>query len=152
MSTAIHHAVEAARGGRNPSLIARMPSGWAVMGDPQVLRGYSLLLPDPVVPSLNSLDAAQRVAFLLDMVRLGDALLKSTGCARVNYEILGNLEPALHAHVVPRYADEPETHRTKPVWTYDWKARPPFDSARDDGLRQAIRAAIVSDAPTTTSR
>ena len=25
-------------------------SGWAVLGDPQITRGYCLLLPDPVVP------------------------------------------------------------------------------------------------------
>jgi hypothetical protein len=29
-----------------------MESGWAVFGDVQVLNGYCLLLPDPVVPTL----------------------------------------------------------------------------------------------------
>ena len=31
-----------------------MPSGWAVLGDTQILPGYSLLLPDLVVPDLNA--------------------------------------------------------------------------------------------------
>ena len=29
---------------------------------------------------------------------------------RVNYAIFGNVEPALHAHVIPRYRSEPEAH------------------------------------------
>ncbi len=80
-------------------VICRVPSGWAVLGDTQFLRGYSLLLPDPVVPDLNTLSKIQRAEFLHDMTVLGDALLEVTGAARINYEILGNSEPALHAHV-----------------------------------------------------
>src|SRR5947207_10923186 len=109
--TAIHRLVAAAREGREPRVIARLYSGWAVFGERQFLRGYALLLPDPVVPSLNALGAQERTVFLLDMTRLGDAFLKVTGAARINYVILGNLEPALHAHVIPRYIDEPEKLR-----------------------------------------
>ena len=49
----IAERVALARGGRNPYVIARLPSGWAVMGDVQFLPGYCLLLADPVVPSIN---------------------------------------------------------------------------------------------------
>jgi len=31
---------------------------------------------------------------------------------RINYALFGNLEPALHAHVFPRRADEPAATRT----------------------------------------
>ena len=104
--TAIHRRVEALRAGREPTLIARMSSGWAVFGERQFLRGYALLLPDPVVPTLNDLPSPARERFLSDMGRLGDALLATTDACRVNYALFGNLEPALHAHVVPRYRDE----------------------------------------------
>src|SRR5579872_3518343 len=106
--TVIHRQVAAAREGREPRVIARLYSGWAVFGERQFLRGYALLLPDPVVPTLNALGAKERTAFLLDMTRLGDALLKVTGAVRINYAMFGNVEPALHAHVIPRYADEVE--------------------------------------------
>ncbi|MCM2311343.1 MAG: hypothetical protein NDI84_08070, partial [Steroidobacteraceae bacterium] len=66
MSTAIHRRVEACRTGTDPTCIARLPSGWAVMGDPQVLTGYCLLLPDPVVPHLNALSADAQLVFLAD--------------------------------------------------------------------------------------
>jgi hypothetical protein len=89
----IADSVAAARAGTNPSVIARLPSGWAVIGDVQFLPGYCLLLGDPVVPSLNDLSCQARAQFLEDMVRIGDAILKSTDSFRINYEILGNAEP-----------------------------------------------------------
>jgi len=142
MLTAIHRFVEEARAGRNPRVITRMKSGWAMLGDPQVLRGYCLLLPDPVVPHLNSLDEHSRVTFLRDMTVLGDVVLKVTGAVRINYEMLGNLEPALHAHVVPRFADEPEALRTMPVWSYDWGAALKFDAGREAPLMREIALMI----------
>lgn len=127
MSTAIHRHVAEAREGRLARVVARLDSGWAVMGDPQIQPGYCLLLPDPVVPHLNSLTGEARRQFLDDMARLGDAVLAITGAERINYEILGNVEPALHAHVIPRYATEPPDLRTRPVWLHDWLAATPFD-------------------------
>lgn len=142
MTTAIHRLVAACRAGDDPTatstVIARLPSGWAVMGQKQVLRGYCLLLPDPVVPHLNVLDAAARDRFLCDLGRLGDAVLAVTGALRINYAMFGNMEPALHAHVHPRYATEPEALRTAHPWAYDWSQAPAFD-ATYAGLRDAIR-------------
>ena len=127
--TAIHAQVSAAREGRDARVIARLFSGWAVFGEQQFVRGYTLLLPDPVVPNLNALGARERIVFLSDMSRLGDALLKVTGAVRINYAIFGNQEPALHAHVIPRYADEPEALRAAQPWAYDWSAAPVFERA-----------------------
>ena len=143
MTTLIHRRVEAARSGDNPWVIARLRSGWAVIGDQQFLRGYSLLLPDPVVRDLNALDREARAKYLEDMVLLGDAVLAATGATRINYEILGNLEPALHAHVIPRYPEtEPAELRHKPAFFYDWASAPKFDPEADRPLIEAIRASL----------
>jgi diadenosine tetraphosphate (Ap4A) HIT family hydrolase len=142
MSTLIHRRVEAARQGTNPTVIYRVQSGWVVLGDIQFLPGYSLLLPDPVVADLNALTETQRLNFLRDMAIVGDALLAVTDSYRINYEILGNTEPALHAHIFPRYVTEPEERRLKPVWFYDWKSSVTFDAQRDGPLMQKIAAAI----------
>jgi len=136
--TAIHALVAAARRG-DPRVIARLPSGWALFGERQFLKGYALLLPDPVVPGLNNLDRQGRAQFLLDMTLLGDALLCATGALRINYAIFGNLEPALHAHVVPRYADEPAQLRSQHPWAYDWHAAELFDPRRHAELAAALR-------------
>src|SRR5215475_6263989 len=127
--TIIHRQVADAREGREPRVIARLFSGWALFGERQFVRGYALLLPDPVVPTLNALGSQQRTQYLLDMTRLGDALLKVTGAIRINYAMFGNQDPALHAHVIPRYLDEPEPLRTQQPWAYDWQAAPLFERA-----------------------
>lgn len=134
----ISQRVEMARNGTNDKVICKMASGWAVMGDVQFLPGYCLLLPDPVVPSLNDLDTEARTAYLIDMTRLGDAVLQATGALRMNYEILGNSEPELHCHIFPRYASEPEQKRKMPVWFYDWKSATPYSEEVHGELRNRI--------------
>jgi len=137
--TVIHEQVVAAREGREARVVTRLYSGWVLFGQQQFVRGYALLLPDPVVPSLNALGARERTQFLMDMTRVGDALLKVSGAMRINYAIFGNAEPALHAHVVPRYLEEPEAMRTAHPWAYDWKAAPAFDRKAMDELAEALR-------------
>jgi diadenosine tetraphosphate (Ap4A) HIT family hydrolase len=138
MSTVIHQWEEQCRAGTNPRVIARVNSGWVVLGSNQFLPGYCLLLPDPVVSDLNALAPAARQLLLEEVTVVGDALLALTDAVRINYEILGNLEPALHVHLFPRYADEPEQLRTKPVWFYDWEAAPAFALERDGELMRSI--------------
>lgn len=141
--TAIHRMVAACRDGSLPTLITAAPSGWAVLGTAQFLRGYCLLLPDPVVPHLNAMTLEHRAQFLQDMAQLGDAVLKVTGALRINYAMFGNVEPALHAHVIPRYVDESETLRTAHPWAYDWSAAPSFDPRQHGELQQRLRAALT---------
>jgi len=144
MTTIIHQHVAEARAGTNPTVICKMPSGWAVLADTQYLRGYSILLSDPVVPSLNELNQDQRARYLLDMALLGDALLEVTGSYRINYAIFCNLDPALHAHVIPRYLSEPEDLRKSIPFNYDpaYQNSIKFDYARDQELMARIAAAI----------
>ncbi len=139
----IFERVAQAKAGTNPKVICRMKSGWAVMGDVQFLPGYSLLLPDPVVPSLNDLGPAARAQFLADMALIGDALLEITKARRINYEILGNSEPELHAHIFPRFESEPEEKRRMPAWFYDWKNAPQFSPDEHAELQQKLRDAIM---------
>lgn len=141
--TAIHALVERCRTGEYLPLVAKMRSGWVVMGECQVLLGYCLLLPDPVVPQLNALPALQRVQFLDDMASLGDALLAVTGAVRMNYAIFGNLEPALHAHVFPRYADEPTAERTAQPWALDWSGAPKYSESAHGDLKRRVAAGLA---------
>lgn len=144
--TLIHQRVAECNAGTNPKAIARMTSGWAVLGDAQFLKGYCLLLPDPVVAHLNDFAGEARQQFMDDMAALGDAVLAVTGALRINYEMLGNLEPALHAHVFPRYDDEPEDLRTKAVWLYPQTAweQTAFDLDRDRPMMDAIRKELIA--------
>ena len=110
--------------GENPTVLRRMDAGFAVIGDPQFLPGYCVLLADdPAVDRLTDLPRERRLAYLADMDRLGEAV--ETVCReldpafrRVNLEILGNTDAFLHAHVWPRYDWEPPEIVPGPVWLY----------------------------------
>ena len=133
------------RNGTNPKTICRVASGWVVIGDVQFVRGYSLVLPDPVVTDLNSLSIPKRETFLREVSIVGDALLNVTNAYRINYEILGNTEAALHAHIFPRYETESEELRKHPVWFYDWQNAVKFDEERDGQLVQSIRSYLLEN-------
>ena len=119
----ITNRVERIRRGEDPQLIARMPSGWAILANqqPDAITGCCMLLPDPVVSSVNDLDDGARAKFMGDFVLLGDAVLDATGAERINYLILCNQVPELHGHAIPRFAGEdPERRKLGPFEAYDF--------------------------------
>jgi diadenosine tetraphosphate (Ap4A) HIT family hydrolase len=136
--------VKAAHTGTDPSIICQVPSGWVALAHMQLLRGYCILMHDPVVPALNSLEHDRRIKFLDDMASVGDALLEVTGAFRINYVIMGNSDPVLHAHIVPRYINEPEEQRHGGFWSYPQELMDgaQFDIERDRELIRLLVQAI----------
>jgi len=138
--------------GENPTVLARLPGSFAVFGDVQWLPGYCVLLTDePRVPMLTSLSLDRQTQFLTSMAVLGQAV--ESACStldpafrRLNYDILGNTDAFLHAHVWPRYSWEPAERLSKPVWLYPpdrWTSAEHRAGSRHDALRQAITDELV---------
>ena len=116
------------------------------MGYQQFLPGYVVLFANPPAVSLNDLSLEERTIFLKDMSIAGDAVLKCTDAYRINYEILGNESPVLHAHIFPRYLHEEEPLRKGPVWLYGEKKfnSVMFDHEKDKILLNAIKNQILT--------
>ena len=80
------------------------------------------------------------------MALLGEAVEKACraadpGFRRLNFEILGNTDEFLHAHVWPRYDWEPADRVKKPVWLYPpafWSFPSPQLGPHQNELRAAI--------------
>ncbi len=126
--TAIHRQLDLIRRGELDRFVVRLRSGVLVMGETQPLLGYFLLLADPVVPHFNALVSEARAQWALDLGAIGDALLEESGILRVNYETWGNLDPALHTHIVPRSRHEdPAKARLPAREAYDYAQSPRFD-------------------------
>lgn len=132
--------------GENPTVITRMPSGFAVLGDTQFLPGYCLLLAYPKVDALNSLDLDEQMNYLKDTAILGRALQDVTGCARVNYGTYGNHDPFLHTHIWARYTWEDNERRSHPAWLYPDGLRSAadvqFDLNKHSDLMEKLRARV----------
>ncbi|MDI1286136.1 MAG: hypothetical protein PSV46_17255 [Reyranella sp.] len=148
MANLIVERVESARRSQNKYVICRMKSGWLVIGDVQPLPGYCVFLADPVVESINALDDAGRAQYSLDVIRAGDAVLAATDAYRINYETLGNSEPALHTHIIPKYRTEADEKRGRVAWVvYDWRTARRFDPAQDGPFIERMRAHLNSGSP-----
>ena len=130
-----------AREGRHAGLIAELDTGFAVMGDSQFFRGYSLLLCKTPATELHELPAATRLRFLDEMAQLAEAVSKATGCHKINYECLGNQAHHLHFHVFPRRLTDPQP--LLPVWgqmpTGAEAEKYTLDPLRDGAMKEAIR-------------
>jgi diadenosine tetraphosphate (Ap4A) HIT family hydrolase len=143
--TIVHERVAAAERGENPTVICRMRSGYLVLCDKQTPRGWCILLSVPVVADLDDLGEQLRCEFLCDMAAAGQVLKRVTGAYRMNYSILGNTDQALHAHIQPRFADEPPSLRSQPLWAI-WERLDsvPFEAERDAALMAAVREGLAT--------
>jgi len=130
-------------------VMARMRSGFAVIGDTQHLPGYSLLLCDDAsVNHLTDIDRQRRGEFLYDLGLIGEAVQRACRpqrLRRVNYEVLGNSMEWLHGHVHARYDWEPAARVGQPVWCYPREERFNDDVAYSDIAHGALRASITQE-------
>jgi diadenosine tetraphosphate (Ap4A) HIT family hydrolase len=126
----------------SPVFLAKMPSGFAVMGDHQHLAGYCVLVAYPTVFSIDTLPPDQQLSFLRDMMLVGRAVNEVCQPLRMNYSILGNGEPFLHAHIRPRYAWETEKYRKGPYDRYPNEEKYHSDVAFESGRYEELRLKI----------
>lgn len=129
--------------------MARMRSGFAVIGDTQHLPGYSLLLTDdPAADHLTDLDWERRREFLFDLSLIGEAIERACqnhGLRRINYEVLGNSLTILHGHIHARYDWEPAEMVGGPVWRYPRHVRDDPRFAYSDERHGKLRASITTE-------
>jgi len=82
----------------------------------QYAPGYSVLIAKQHVREPYELPAEERSAYFEDLVRSGLALEKVYGALKVNFQILGNLTPHLHCHIIPRYYGDDAPGRPLDPW------------------------------------
>jgi hypothetical protein len=142
--------IEKCRIGQEPSLVARLPSGWFCLAQVQPVTGhiaYGVLYADPVSIGFNSLSMAQRGQWGIDCGACGDALIEVMGALRANYETWGNVDPSLHTHITVRFQSEaPELRLKTPREAYDWSNGKALDFSNSDVTRlmQKLKSHIES--------
>jgi diadenosine tetraphosphate (Ap4A) HIT family hydrolase len=79
-----------------------------------IQRGYSVVIwRGRHVAEPTELDADEAAAYWSELLCAGRALEEHFEPVKMNYDLLGNSLPHLHAHVIPRFADDP-----KPGWPF----------------------------------
>ncbi len=105
-----------------------------------VQRGYTTVIwRGRHVAEPTELDAGEAAGWWRELVEVGRAIERRFGPVKLNYELLGNSVPHLHAHVMPRYADDP-----RPGWPFPWPDEdpPPFPEEEVRRDADALRALL----------
>jgi len=105
----------------SPFFIKEFSTGYAVISKYQYYKGYTLFLCKDHVTELHDLPVKKRKMFLEEMSEVAEAVYHTVKPDKLNYELLGNTEPHMHWHILPRYKNEDEFHR--PIWIVDKNIR-----------------------------
>jgi diadenosine tetraphosphate (Ap4A) HIT family hydrolase len=77
----------------------------------QYVRGYCVLMCHRHVIEPYELTAEERRMYFDDLARAGVGLQRAFQADKMNYNILGNVVPHLHTHILPRYFTDPAPNR-----------------------------------------
>ena len=81
----------------------------------QFFPGYCFVYTKNHVTELFHLDRPTRNAVMDEVTAVAAALYNLFQPAKINYELLGNMVPHMHWHLVPRFVDDPLWPR--PIWS-----------------------------------
>ena len=111
----------------------------AYLHEDQFFPGWTLLILKRHATELYELDGAERAALIEAVTDVSRALAAVYDAVKMNYELLGNLLPHIHWHLVPRRADDPIPRQ--PVWALPHEPRllPPAERrARIEAIRARL--------------
>ena len=111
----------------------------------QTYRGYSLLVYDGAhATRLDQLAAEAATAFMADLLRVQQAVAKVLKPDHVNLELMGNVIPHLHWHIIPRYKSDPRWGA--PIWMTDDKSMPRIElpAGTRTSLIESLRSALAA--------
>jgi diadenosine tetraphosphate (Ap4A) HIT family hydrolase len=81
----------------------------------QFFAGYCFVFTRDHVTELFHLDPATRQGVMEEVNRVARVLAELFRPTKINYELLGNMVPHMHWHLVPRFTDDPLWPR--PIWS-----------------------------------
>jgi|SRR3990167_2051242 len=114
---------------KNRHFVYELKTGYVVIGDNQFYKGYTLFICKKHNTELNQLTHSFALNFLKDMMLVSDAVWDAFKPSKLNYELLGNSEPHLHWHIIPRYKNDP--NRTSPIWGQEGNKLDKFKPSAD---------------------
>jgi diadenosine tetraphosphate (Ap4A) HIT family hydrolase len=128
--------------GQWPSSAQRIADGStsvAYLSDDQFFPGWCVLVLKRHATELWQLAPAERSALMDELTRVAQALAVVFDAVKMNYELLGNLVPHIHWHLVPRLATDPGLRG--PIWTVEHQPAPlPAAAAREriEAIRRTL--------------
>ena len=95
--------------------IAELNRCYVLLNRDQFFPGYTFVFPKEHVTELFHLDRQAREEVMEEVTGVAAALYKVFHPTKMNYELLGNMVPHMHWHLIPRFAADPLWPR--PIWS-----------------------------------
>lgn len=92
--------------GDSPYLIEEFEHSIFVVGDHQLYKGMSFLLLKNHVCEISDLEESLYLSVAKDLQRAGKAVMNTFNVDKMNYCCLGNGDPHVHWHLIPRYKSD----------------------------------------------
>ncbi|BCA78501.1 HIT family protein [Desulfuromonas sp. AOP6] len=95
--------------------IAALDHCLVMLNRDQFFPGYTLVFTREHVTELFHLDKSVRQEVMEEVTTVAAALHQVFQPTKMNYELLGNMVPHMHWHLVPRFSSDPLWPR--PIWS-----------------------------------
>lgn len=95
--------------------IAELDYCYVMLNRDQFFSGYVFVFPKMHVTELFHLNVETRQGIIEEVNGVAAALARVFQPTKINYELLGNMVPHMHWHLVPRFSDGPLW--PKPIWS-----------------------------------
>ncbi|GFE56163.1 HIT family protein [Geobacter sp. AOG1] len=95
--------------------IAELEYCHVLLNRDQFFAGYCFVFTKDHVTELFHLEREVRTAVMEEVTAVAAALYRLFQPAKINYELLGNMVPHMHWHLVPRFTTDPLWPR--PIWS-----------------------------------
>lgn len=122
--------------------IREFEHSYLILNRDQFFPGYCLLFAKQHVTELFDLDLKTRQGMMEEVTRTAAALAALFKPDKLNYELLGNMVPHIHWHLVPRFSSDQLWPR--PIWSEPhaetYLSKEDYHQ-RCEQIRQALEAA-----------
>lgn len=95
--------------------VAEFDYCYVVLNRDQFFTGYCFVFAKAHVTELFHLDVPSRQGIIEEVNAVAAALFNVFHPTKINYELLGNMVPHMHWHLVPRFEGDPLWPR--PIWS-----------------------------------
>lgn len=113
--------IELIKNNKNKYFVKELKTGYVVLCDYQYFYGYTIFISKTHTNELHKLEKPNKELFLKEMALVAEAVIKAFKPKKLNYELLGNSDPHLHWHLIPRYQNDP--YPKTAIWAINQKIR-----------------------------
>lgn len=139
--------IQMIRDGKNPYFVKELKTGYAVLGDHQHFKGYTLFLCKQHRSELHELDKETKLQFLEEMSLVSQAVSDAFSAQKMNCELLGNGDAHLHWHLFPRVDGDLEGYGNNgrgPVWWYPMEKMYSEENLLSEKELELLKAKLIA--------